>query len=66
MTPARHPIRVVIVDDHPLFRQGLRQVIQADPRFDLKAEAGDGATAKALVLQHRPDLVVLEDRKSVV
>jgi len=38
-------VRLVIVDDHPLFRNGLKQVIEADPHFQLLAEAGDGQTA---------------------
>lgn len=54
------PIRVVIVDGHPLFRQGLRQVIQADSRFELLAEADHGEAAKRLVLEYKPDLAVLD------
>jgi DNA-binding NarL/FixJ family response regulator len=53
-------IKVIIVDDHPLFRQGLRQVVEADPRFELVAEAGDGASALRLIQQHAPDIAVLD------
>ena len=38
-----HRTTVLIVDDHPLFRGGLRQVIVDDPRFELAGETGDGA-----------------------
>src|SRR6516162_4570052 len=53
-------IKVLIVDDHPLFRQGLRQVVEADPRFDLIAEAGDGPAALHLIQEKKPDVAVLD------
>jgi two-component system response regulator NreC len=53
-------IRLVIVDDHPLFRQGLRQVVQSDARFDLVGEADKGASALELIGQTRPDLAVID------
>src|SRR5262245_34590792 len=52
--------RVVIVDDHPLFRQGLRQVLESDDRFELVAEASTGEEALRLIQQLRPDVAVLD------
>jgi len=53
-------VKVLIVDDHPLFRQGLRQVIEADQRFELVGEAGDGKSALQLILEKKPDIAVLD------
>jgi len=58
VTPTR--IRIVVVDDHPLLRAGLGQVIRADPRFDLVGEAAQGKEALELILALQPDLVVLD------
>jgi DNA-binding NarL/FixJ family response regulator len=51
---------VLIVDDHPLFRSGLRQVIAADPRLELVGEAGDGEDAMLLIQEKKPDVAVLD------
>jgi DNA-binding NarL/FixJ family response regulator len=53
-------IKVLIVDDHPLFRQGLRQVVEGDARFELVAEAGDGENALRLIQEKKPDVAVLD------
>ena len=52
--------KVLIVDDHPLFRGGLRQVIVADPRFELVGETGDGETAWKLIQEKKSDVAVLD------
>ena len=53
-------IRVVLADDHPLVREGLRSLLEADPEFSVVGQAGDGAEVPALVDEHRPDVVVLD------
>jgi DNA-binding NarL/FixJ family response regulator len=52
--------KVLIVDDHPLFRNGLRQVIAADARFELVGEAGDGEAALKMILEKKPEVAVLD------
>src|SRR5580700_1845240 len=55
-----HRTKILIVDDHPLFRAGLRQVITADPDLELVGEAGDGEDALLLMQERKPDVAVLD------
>jgi DNA-binding NarL/FixJ family response regulator len=53
-------IRVVVADDEPLVRSGLRLILASDPRIEVVGEAGDGDGALDAVARHRPDLVLLD------
>lgn len=53
-------IKIVLADDHPIVRQGLRQMIESDANLLIVAEAGDGETALALIEKHQPDVAVLD------
>lgn len=60
MTTPIRPIHLLIADDHPLLRAGLRQVIASDPQLQIVAEAADGATALSLLATHQLDVAVLD------
>ena len=52
------PIRIVLVDDHALVRQGFRRILEDDPDLQVAGEAGNGLDAVALVKKTDPDVVV--------
>ncbi|MEU9589069.1 response regulator [Streptomyces sp. NPDC048219] len=56
------PVRVLLVDDEPLVRAGLRAVLEAQPGIEVAGEAADGAAVIPLVRQLRPDVVAMDVR----
>ncbi len=56
------PIRVLVVDDHALFRRGLEMVLAQEPDIEVVGEAGDGAEAVALATSSTPDIVLMDVR----
>lgn len=53
-------LKILIADDHPIVRRGLRMTIDAEQDMRVVAEAADGAEVPALVKQHSPDVVLLD------
>ncbi|GAA4111891.1 response regulator transcription factor [Knoellia locipacati] len=60
MTSQERAIRVLIADDHPIFRDGLASLLEPHPGITVVARAADGAEAVALAGEHRPDVVVMD------
>lgn len=58
--PEATPFQVMIVDDHPLMRRGVRQLLELDPGFEVVAEAGDGASAIDLANRLDIDVILLD------
>ena len=56
------PIRLLIVDDHPVVRDGLRGIFEGDPEFEVLGEAADGAEAVAMAEFLHPDVVLMDLR----
>ena len=56
------PVTVLLVDDEPLVRAGLRAVLEAQPDIEVVGEAADGASVIPLVRQLRPDVVAMDVR----
>lgn len=52
--------RVLVIDDHPLFRRGVSQLLGLEPAFSVVAEAASGQEGIALAKQHDPDLILLD------
>ena len=59
MTPK---VRLVVGDDHPMFREGVVRALVTSGEIDVVAEADDGATALELIKKHQPDVALLDYR----
>lgn len=62
MTNSTNPIRILIVDDHPLLREGIESLVGKQPDMMVAAEAASGKQAIDLFHKHRPDVTLLDMR----
>lgn len=53
-------VRIAIADDHQIFRDGLRRLLESEPGFEVVAEASDGAEAARMARDVRPDILLLD------
>ena len=58
--PVADPIRVLVADDHPFFRSGLRTLLDSVTDLELVGEAGTGEEAVALATELQPDVVLMD------
>lgn len=56
------PVRVIVADDHPVFRQGIRAALAVEPDIAVVAEAADGTTVIRAAGEHRPDVILMDIR----
>jgi DNA-binding NarL/FixJ family response regulator len=56
----KHEVKLLIVDDHPVFRRGLREIIEENPRFRIVGEGADGEEALRLMAELKPDIAVVD------
>ena len=52
--------KILLVDDHALFRLGMRNILEQEPDFDIVAEADDARSAVDAALEHTPDIVLMD------
>jgi DNA-binding NarL/FixJ family response regulator len=52
--------RIILIDDHKLFREGIKRILDFEEEFEVVAEGSDGEEALALVQQHKPDVVLMD------
>jgi DNA-binding NarL/FixJ family response regulator len=53
-------VKVALIDDHPIVRQGLRNLLQSEPSFEVVAEADDGISGLEQVRRVRPDVLIVD------
>lgn len=59
-TTGKYPVRVLVVDDHPLLREGIAAILANDSRFEVVAQAADGGEAIRQFLKYRPDVTLMD------
>lgn len=52
--------KIIIIDDHQLFREGVKRILDFEESFEVLAEGDDGSEALALVEEHKPDVVIMD------
>jgi two-component system, NarL family, nitrate/nitrite response regulator NarL len=60
MSSEPRTVRIGIVDDHPIFRDGLRRLLETEPGFTIVAEGTDGLDAIRIAREERPDVLLLD------
>ena len=53
-------IKIALIDDHKLFREGVKRILSFESSFEVVAEAGDGKDVERLVEEHKPDVVLMD------
>jgi two-component system NarL family response regulator len=66
LNPVSKPIRLMVVDDHLIWREGVTAIINRRPDMQVVAEAADGRQAIELFKQHNPDVVLMDLRLPVI
>src|ERR1039458_20054 len=59
-TPSKPKIRIVVADDHPIFRDGLCRLLALEEDFEVVAQAQDGRQVLDVLQQHEPDILLLD------
>jgi DNA-binding NarL/FixJ family response regulator len=59
-TPSKSKIRIVVADDHPIFRDGLCRLLALEEDFEVVAQAEDGRQVLDVLQQHEPDILLLD------
>jgi two-component system nitrate/nitrite response regulator NarL len=60
MDNKNHKVKIAIADDHTIFRDGLRRLLESEPEFQIVGEAADGAEALTMAQQSKPDVLLLD------